>query len=436
MALLACGVATASAADPSPLPFASPAKHMGVASCAGSTCHGAIAPWTASTIRQDEYVMWLDQDPHARAYKVLMSEQSERIARNLGLKNAYEAEICLDCHTDNVPPEQRGSKFQITDGVGCESCHGGAEHWLASHVTGKSNHEDNIAAGLYPTDDGIARAKLCLSCHFGDENRIITHRIMGAGHPRLRFELDTFTVTQPAHYTVDSDYTARKAAASHVKTWAIGQVMAVDALLDGMLDPHRSRDGIFPELVFFDCHACHHLMSDKRWQPRDDSAIGPGIPRIADANIIMLATYLEQVDPTAAAEFEMGVKALHQATSSGYEAMDAAAQTLKSVTSDLAARISATDMNSRQIQGLLTAIIDRGLRGTYTDYAVAEQAIMAISSIVDTMRNTNVLSPAEFKDFTRVLEKCYAAVEKDEGYDPLLFASALQEVRTKLPPGE
>ncbi|MGK0321912.1 MAG: hypothetical protein ACI9JP_004111, partial [Granulosicoccus sp.] len=33
---------------------------------------------------------------------------------------------------------------------------------------------------------------------------------MGAAHPRLSFELDLFTANQPAHYSVDADYMARK----------------------------------------------------------------------------------------------------------------------------------------------------------------------------------------------------------------------------------
>jgi hypothetical protein len=59
---------------------------------------------------------------------------------------------------------------------------------------------------MYPTEQPEVRAKLCLSCHFGTEDKFATHRIMGAGHPRISFELDTFTEIQPAHFRVDEDY--------------------------------------------------------------------------------------------------------------------------------------------------------------------------------------------------------------------------------------
>ena len=225
---------------------------LGVASCAGSTCHGAVAPWKGSNVLQNEYATWQRSDKHAKAYEVLLNDKSKRIAKNLGLKNAHTAAVCLDCHADNVPVKLRAKQFQISDGVGCEACHGSAMRWLGIHVSGAATRKAEVAAGMFPTEDPINRARLCLSCHFGDGKKFVTHRIMGAGHPRLSFELDTFTAIQPAHYKIDKDYYQRKQVANGVKTWAIGQAMAIDQLLEAMLDPKRGREGIFPELVFFD----------------------------------------------------------------------------------------------------------------------------------------------------------------------------------------
>src|SRR4051812_14443910 len=95
LAALPCG-----AADIPALPFTNPAIHLGVSSCAGSSCHGALQPWPESTVRQNEFITWQDKDPHSKAYKVLMSDRSKRIAKNLGLANAYDAKMCLDCHAD------------------------------------------------------------------------------------------------------------------------------------------------------------------------------------------------------------------------------------------------------------------------------------------------------------------------------------------------
>jgi hypothetical protein len=53
-------------------------------------------------------------------------------------------------------------------------------------------------------------------------DRFVTHRLMGAGHPRMSFELDTFTAVEPAHFKPDSDWEKRKRMWDGVKVWAIG----------------------------------------------------------------------------------------------------------------------------------------------------------------------------------------------------------------------
>jgi hypothetical protein len=223
----------------------------------------------ASNVLQNEYVTGRRVDK-ARARVPGPAQRQEQAHReNLGLKEpAHEAKICVDCHGHNPPAASRGERFKASDGIGCEACHGPAEKWIASHVAPGATHEDNVRNGLYPTSDPVALARLCLSCHFGNKDKFVSHRIMGAGHPRLSFELDTFTQTQPPHFVVDEDWQKRKGRFDGVRVWAIGQALAAQESLDVVLDPKRGRDGLFPELVVFDCHACHHPMSETRWKPR------------------------------------------------------------------------------------------------------------------------------------------------------------------------
>ena len=108
-----------------------------------------------------------------------------------------------------MPPERRGPQFQLSDGVGCEACHGGAEPWLGTHLSG-ADHKANLAAGMYPTDQPLARGMRCLSCHLGDDKKFVAHKIMGAGHPPMPFELDTYTAIEPAHFVVNDSYVERK----------------------------------------------------------------------------------------------------------------------------------------------------------------------------------------------------------------------------------
>lgn len=414
------------------LPQYSKDAHLGVLSCAGSTCHGAVEPWKNSTVLQNEYVTWQRQDKHAKAYSVLLDERSKRIARNLGLSQpAHQADLCLDCHADNAAV--RSKTFQIADGVGCEACHGAATRWLGIHVSGQASHADNVAAGMYPTEDPVARAELCLSCHFGDRRKFVTHRIMGAGHPRMSFELDTFTAVQPAHYRVDEDYRKRKTVANPVKTWAVGQAMAWSKLMEAMADPKRNRDGIFPEFVLFDCHACHHPMSNLRWQPRASTGLGPGLPRISDANLIMLRVITAEIDPETAKLLRERSLALHQASTEGPEAMVAAAKSLKEIADKLVVAFAQHTFGRDEMQALMDGLISEGLAGEYVDYAAAEQATMAMSALISAMQQSGLANAEQVKTMNGALEKLYAAVAKDEEYRPANFTAALQDFQAAAP---
>ena len=223
--LLSVVMAFTAVAHAQPLPYETKAANVGVVNCANSLCHGSASSWKDSNILQNEYITWSRVDKHAtRAYQVLFDERSRRIARNLGLKEpAHETRLCLDCHTYNPAPAQRGERFKIADGISCEACHGPAEKWIQSHVAPRATHADNLADGLYPTNEPLAQARLCLSCHFGNKDKFVTHRMMGAGHPRLAFELDTFSQTQPPHFVIDADWQKRKGTWDPTRVWAVGQ---------------------------------------------------------------------------------------------------------------------------------------------------------------------------------------------------------------------
>ena len=77
----------------------------------------------------------------------------------------------------------------------------------------------------------------------------------------------------PDSFSDGGEHDSVDAAVAHGATVIVAP-MAVGTLgtMAVLADPKRSHDGLFPELVLFDCHACHHPMSDKRWTPRVGSA--------------------------------------------------------------------------------------------------------------------------------------------------------------------
>jgi hypothetical protein len=420
----AAPVATPAAAVP--LPYQSADTSMGVVNCANSVCHGSVQPIKDSDVLQTEYVTWSRVDKHSRAYKVLSSEQSQRIARNLGLaKPANQEKICLDCHAHNVPVALRGERFKFDDGVSCEACHGPSGRWLQSHDEQGATHAGNLKAGLFPTDDPVARAQLCLSCHFGNSDRFVTHRIMGAGHPRMSFELDTFTAVEPAHFKPDSDWEKRKRMWDGVKVWAIGQALIVREMTDVLVDPKRGRDGLFPELVLFDCYACHHPMSDKRWVPRV-AGLGPGTVRLNDSSMLMVRQIAHVVDPPLGDRIAATMTRLQQTVTGGGDAMGQA-KALGADMTELIAVLDKRDIGPNDMRAILAGLINDGLRGQYRDYAGAEQATMAIGSVSNFMYQRGVLKSA--RDVNVSLAALQAAVGNDERYSPAQFEAALRQFR-------
>ena len=170
---------------------------------------------------------------------------------------------------------------------------------------------------MIPVDNVRVRANLCLDCHFGSARagQFVDHHIMAAGHPRLVFELDLFTTLQ-RHHDEDSDYRARKQPPGIVRSWAVGQALALDRALTLLGGPRGG--GAFPEFVFFDCRSCHRTFTDDpaarfAGQANPLRPLPPGAPVFNDENIILLGVAARAVDPALAARLEAQARAFHLA---------------------------------------------------------------------------------------------------------------------------
>jgi hypothetical protein len=438
---VALAFALAAVAEAGAQPQGDDAVHLGVASCAGNNCHGAVERLKGSSVAQNEYLIWSQEtdqhkiDKHHKAYSVLLGERAVRIARNLGLPDAVTADICLNCHTDNVPHEKRGPRFQISDGVGCEACHGGASKWLGVHLSGVG-HGANIAAGLYPTERPVARADKCLSCHFGDpadEQRFVTHRIMGAGHPRMGFELDTYTAAEPAHYTVDQRYTERKGPVNDVQVWAVGQAISLIRRMDALLDPKNAPQGLQPELVLFDCQSCHHALNHVRWEPRSSTGLGPGAVKLYDSNAVMLRVVAARLAPVAAKALSEHMLALHHATTENWQAVVREAAEVRRAATELEHSLSSHDFTRDDMKDLAEGVVSVALSGDDTDYSGAEQATMALGSIVSAMRMSGYLTAEQTNAMNDALSGLDQSIADDVTYRPETFVKAIKVFQKTIP---
>jgi hypothetical protein len=392
--------------------------HLGVASCATGVCHGKLSPQSDANVWLNEYRIWSAEDRHARAYLTLGTAQSKAMAAKLGLASAQTAQICLDCHTDNVPPEKRGRKFQISDGIACEACHGGAERWIESHTEPDATHAANIAAGLYPSEDPVHRAQLCLNCHLGDDQRYATHVIMGAGHPRLSFELDAFSTNQPAHFAMDADYIRRKGEVLGFQLWLTGQIVGAQRLLalqgSAWLD---KPGGLFPELALYDCQSCHHAMDDVRWSQRlAGPGIRPGTLRLNDDHLRILLVVTGVIDPEARDDLARRIGVLIRAGQTSVAAVRSAARELDGWVVERRTRWADRRFDRSTIAAVRRAIVAAAAAGDLSDYGAAEQTYLAVDSLS--------IALGDGERIQRSIDELFKAVENDQTYRPDRFMTA------------
>ena len=418
------------AADVPTLPADRDARFLGVDTCGSSECHGSPEPWRNATVLMRERLIWEAHDQHAKAHASLGSEAGRRIAKNLGLADAAQAPECLVCHTTYVPAAQRGPKFRLEAGVGCESCHGPGGSFLRAHVQSTSRHASNIAAGMFPTTDPAARAVLCLSCHQGDATRRISHRIYGAGHPRLRFELDTYGVNQPYHFNPDADYRRRKPAASHFRIWAAGQLRAARALVDQIGDPARTHAGIFPELANYDCHACHQAIGDDPgYRPRP--GLRAGAPTLLDAPLVALRGLSAVVEPALTARLRDETRAL-QLSIEQPARRDAAVAALKRTLAELEAKVAARTeqpADGRAVARALNAMVaaERPL-----PFTAAEATAMSLSTLLLAEHEAGRLADADYARVDKALDAVYAALGDERTYRAAALADAVATLDLEL----
>jgi len=403
-------------------------RHEGVASCASSACHGRAMPDEDGPILRNEYVTWSRFDPHAQAYATLRSPRSQAIAARLGLQSAHEARECLDCHSNNVPEAARGPRFQPDDGIGCEGCHGGAEHWLASHYDVPNvTRASNIANGLVPLDDPSVRAGVCLRCHVGDAgNYFVTHRIMAAGHPRLGFELDTFseiwrTSGGREHYRYTPAYAERKAMPSSLAVWTAGLVRQARQYLQ-LVDAHYASSGPLPDFSLFNCYSCHRAMGIGNWQERVPAGAGePGSLRFDDSTLRMLEAALAG-SPSPAAELARRLRQdgdrLQQAVQRGPQAVAEAIQVLSGTLDETGRYFAAEPLNRAGAARVLAELGRRAARGEFPDYVHAEQAAMGLVIL----REASGAAPGP------EVEAVFRTLEDDDRYDPGRFSQAIRRL--------
>ncbi|MGH9676668.1 MAG: multiheme c-type cytochrome, partial [Candidatus Acidiferrum sp.] len=321
LAFLLCVPAAFGAGAPSPMPAsgskpevsrtAAEYKYVGPGSCSATACHGGVQPLALTSVLQNEYSTWAVQDPHAKAYRSLENAVSQRMARILGIGDPTKAQKCLVCHALDASAEQKGRDFDIADGVSCESCHGPASAWLGPHTLKGSSMEKFTGMGMINLKNLERRAEQCNTCHVGTREKEVDHDMIGAGHPDLVFELDSYDAIMPPHWKPAPE------ADEGIRTWSIGQATYLrDAL--ARLARHAQKPE-WPEYSELDCFACHHSLSkpENSWrQDRGYPGRATATPPWNASHYMVFRIVARDLDAASGREMESELDSLYKLMSS------------------------------------------------------------------------------------------------------------------------
>jgi len=187
------------------------AQFVGASGCKSSSCHGGAGE------KRSQYFTWVQQDFHARAYAVLVTARSARMAEALSLSGAQTSARCTVCHApfQSVAAARLTKIAQADEGVSCESCHDAAGPWLRGHTRTDWTYATRVGAGMRDLRNFYVRANTCVACH-----QNLDTDLLEAGHPELTFELDGQSVAEPKHWR-DKD------PSSGPRAWLVGQAVAL-----------------------------------------------------------------------------------------------------------------------------------------------------------------------------------------------------------------
>lgn len=390
---------------------ASDLKIMGATSCSASACHGG------ATADDNQFTLWSIQDKHSRAYEVLFSEKSKLMVQILGQKKPSENDFCLECHATQNQADGHGLKFDLHDGVGCESCHGPAEKWLEPHTRKGQTHSQNRELGLVDMQNMGARANTCIRCHSG-----LSHEVYSAGHPELTFELDTFSALMPRHWKTEARWDGARA-------WLIGQVVLLESGMKSFAANSEKRQMV--DESGLNCVSCHHNLFDTDYELTPQ---GNGFAPMKMAHWLVLQPALQGPFPDECQKLNGIFTELGQLIKNPKrDVIDVIAKVNQAaaILEKIKPQIEKLEINAPQVQKWMKGIAAQTVFYKTEPFRSAEQAVLALDSLAHALETNAQQRDAGVK---ASIQKLYDALSlKDPArYHRASFVSQMELLAQKL----
>jgi len=403
--------------------------YHGPSSCASGNCHGSPLPRDLYGVKQNEYLTWLRQDRHRKAYQVLFNAKSKKIARLLRLSSApHQTPACLACHALSVPRAAQAIPLDMEEGISCEGCHGPSGGWIAGHAEEGWTHRQSVAAGMVDLQALPTRARTCLGCHLGDARREVDHELIAAGHPQLIFDLATYSLAMPAHWLppVALDKQLREKTEGP-RAWMVAQAVALRESMRNI--QRRATSNRWPEFSDMDCTACHHVLKESGWRQEREDLLPPGLPLWNPARYTVLRHLIRVVAPNAPIDAQIATLAGYVARlNTPPEKVAAAAKDVAESIDRLIPEIAAIPITPAFAKKIVLAIIQDAPFFLQGDLHSAEQAVMGINTLLAYLQRQGAAPP----QVTPLVEALYQDLQDSDRFDRQGLAKHLEELRALL----
>jgi hypothetical protein len=260
----------------------------------------------------------------------------------------------------------------------------------------------------------------------------VDHELIAAGHPDLRFELDSFSAVEPPHW-IEKDASGKTLADPlfGTRAWAIGQAVQ---LRESMLRVSRAaKSGPWPEFSEMDCITCHHsLTGPQSWRQKTGyPGRRAGDPSFNLSSYVLFRHFGDEVDPSLNAQLNAEasrVAALITSMSPDRAAVEKAADRVAELASRLSLELQKYAYDRSRTDHLLRSITADGDAISVEGERTAEQATMTI----DSLYIADAKAGARNADTRSAIDGLFKLVNNPSAYNGPQFAAQMKRVHDSL----
>lgn len=184
-----------------------------------------------------EVSIW-KKTPHFQTFEQLHRKPAAKeIAARMGIASIKRSGECITCHY--TPMQQDDGQVSLVSGVSCESCHGGAKHWVDIHSDyggpGVKRDQESeahraqrihtaIAYGMRNPRNPYLVARSCLNCHTVPNEKLVN--VGGHAAGSKGFELVAWSQGSIKHNFVSNEGVNQASDKSRQRTLYIAGLVA------------------------------------------------------------------------------------------------------------------------------------------------------------------------------------------------------------------